>query len=331
MTVPPLRIDCHVHVVGDGSSGSGCVLKDRGLLARYMLYHIGLPQSALHNNLDKLYIERLAEMVTQSSIDAVMVLAHDQVYDESGRVMEGISPFYVPNSYVLSLSKEYSFFLPAVSIHPARKDAMDELNRCIEGGALMLKCLPNCQNINCNDRRFTPFWLKMAQAGIVLLAHTGGELTLPVVAPQFASPETLRLALECGVTVIAAHAATNAFLDRNYLPELRRMLAEYPNMYADNSALILLFRARHLRECLQPEISARIVYGSDIPVPITGRGLALRGLIDWKTFRRIEHSANVLEKDYQLKRAVGFPEETFTRLSSLLRLEQRKKPELVQR
>jgi uncharacterized protein len=318
MTVPPLRIDCHVHIVGDGSSGSGCIVNGKGLRARYMLYQIGLPQSALRNNLDKLYIERLAEMVSQSSIDAVMTLAHDRAYDQYGRVMEGVSPFYVPNNYVLSLSKEYGFFLPAVSIHPARLDAMDELDRCIEDGALMLKCLPNCQNINCCDRRFTPFWLKMAKAGVVLLAHTGGELTLPVVAPQFASPEILRLPLECGVTVIAAHAATNTFLDRNYLPELKRMLAEYPNMYADNSALILPFRAQHLRECLEPEVSARMVYGSDFPVPITGRWLALRGLIDWNTFRRIERSANILERDYQLKRAVGFPEETFTRLSSLL-------------
>ena len=36
----------------------------------------------------------------------------------------------------------------------------------------MLKLLPNCHNIDCNDRRYTRFWEKMAEAGLPLLAHT---------------------------------------------------------------------------------------------------------------------------------------------------------------
>ena len=46
----------------------------------------------------------------------------------------------------------------------------------------------------------------------------------------------------------------------------------------------------------------------------------LRGLIDRPTFRRWERHPNVLERDYQFKRAMGFPLEVFTRIRGLLRL-----------
>ena len=44
-----------------------------------------------------------------------------------------------------------------------------------------MKCLPNCQNIDCADARYRPFWEKMAVLGLPLLAHTGGEHTVQVV------------------------------------------------------------------------------------------------------------------------------------------------------
>ena len=45
----------------------------------------------------------------------------------------------------------------------------------------MMKCLPNCQNIDCSNDRFKPFWNRMAEVGLPLLAHTGGEHTLQVI------------------------------------------------------------------------------------------------------------------------------------------------------
>jgi hypothetical protein len=146
-----------------------------------MLREARLPRKALQGDLDQLYVDRLLAMVRGSSLGAVVILAHDLVYDDHGRPMEGAGSFYVPNAYVLKLAKEHPEFLPAVSIHPARPDALDELDRCLAGGAALMKCLPNCHNINCNDRRFTRFWERMAQAGLPLLAHTGGEHTLPIV------------------------------------------------------------------------------------------------------------------------------------------------------
>jgi hypothetical protein len=42
--------------------------------------------------------------------------------------------------------------------------------------------------------------------------------------------------------------------------------------------------------------------------------------VDWKTFRRWEGQPNVLERDYQMKVAMGFRPEVFTRAHGLLRM-----------
>jgi hypothetical protein len=289
-------------------------------MAALMLRHVGLPPSALKGDLDRLYVERLLELVRTSSLGAVVILAQEQVHDNQGRPMPQLGSFHVPNDYVLSLARRHTEFLPAVSIHPARPDALEELDRCLAGGAVMMKCLPNCQNIDCNDRRFTKFWERMAEAQLPLLAHTGGEHTLPIVRPEFSDPRTLILPLECGVKVIAAHCATKSGLtDPEFFEVFVEMTRRFPNLYGDNSAFTVPIRGRHARDCTRQPLVERIVHGSDFPVPVYGHFPWLRGFVEWKTFRRWERQANVLERDYQLKVAMGFPADTFTRIGKLLR------------
>jgi predicted TIM-barrel fold metal-dependent hydrolase len=313
----------HVHVVGNGSGGSGCWLRVTGWhrpLAELMLRHIGLPPGALAGNLEQLYVDRLLEQVRSSSLGSAVILAQELVRDDQGQPVEGAGSFYVPNDYVLELARRHPQFLPAVSIHPARPDAIEELDRCLAAGAVMMKCLPNCQNINCADRRFIPFWNRMAESGLPLLAHTGGEHTLPVVQPKYADPRILQLPLECGVTVIAAHCGTKSGLfDPEYFHIFAEMNTRYPNLYGDISAFNVPMRGRHVRKCLQQPLIGRMVHGSDYPVPVFGHWAWLRGFIDWKSLRASNRENNILERDYQLKLAMGFPPETFTRIGKLLR------------
>jgi hypothetical protein len=319
------RIDMHVHMVGTARGGHGCWLRitpGKTPLYYFMLRHIGLPISSLNSpGFDDLFAENLLKHIRTSSLDAVVLLAQEEVYDDDGNLLEGWGNAHVPNDYVLELAREHPEFLPAVSIHPARPGALDELNRCLEAGAVMMKYLPNCQNINCNDPRFTKFWNQMAEAKLPLLTHTGGEHTLQVVRPEYANPRTMTLPLECGVTVIAAHAATRSGLrDPDYLPELTKMIENYPNLYADISALNLPFRSYALRDCLNGGLTERLVHGSDFPVPVHALWARLRGLLSPAEARRCARCASPIERDYQLKKAMGFPAETFTRINQLLRL-----------
>jgi uncharacterized protein len=315
-------IDAHVHVVGNGLRGSGCWMKIGAWhrpLAAFMLHHIGVGVSLSAPEFDEAYADHLAGLVRNSSLGAAVILAQDEVYDASGRKM-AFGSFHVPNDYVFRLVRDHKEFLPAVSIHPARADALDELARCLEFGAVMLKLLPNCHNVDCNDARYRKFWERMAEAKLPLLAHTGGEHTVPVFDKKLSHPRTLRQPLECGVTVIAAHCATKSGLtDPEYFDVFCEMLTHHPNLYGDTSAFNVPIRGRHIFECLRPEIAARLVHGSDYPVPVFGHWAWLQRFIDWKSFRRCEGINNVLERDYQLKLAMGFRPEHFTGIHSLLR------------
>ena len=303
-----------------------------------MLRHIGVGVSTSAPEFDETYASHLARLVRESSLGAAIILAQDEVYDASGQKLH-FGSFYVPNDYVLKLAREHEEFLPAVSIHPARADAIDELERCLEGGAVMLKLLPNCHNVDCNDARYKKFWERMMSAKLPLLAHTGGEHTVPVFDKRFSDPSVLRQPLECGVSVIAAHCATKSGLtDREYFGGFCEMLGRYPNLYGDTSAFNVPIRGRHIRECLRPETSARLIHGSDYPVPVFGHWAWMQRFVGWSEFRRCERLGNILEKDYQLKRAMGFSADHFTRIYSLLRktpvverLAYKQKPDLAVR
>jgi hypothetical protein len=358
----PRRIDMHVHMVGNGAGGSGGWLRLSGWhrwLAGFMLRQLGLPAGALEGDLESIYAGHLVELVRDSSMDAIVLLAHERVHDPDGTPRDDLGSMFVPNDVVLGLAKRFPEFLAGVSIHPARRDAFDELERCLAGGAVLMKCLSNCQNIDPSDRRYRPFWERMAAAGLPLLAHTGGEHTVPIINAAFADPNLLRFPLECGVTVIAAHCGTSSgAFDRDYFDDWAKMLSEFPNLYGDISAMISLNRCRHLRDCLsrnidfqsvgpaelnfaeieeatnkmslgrtghspmfREEISSRILHGSDFPVPVLGHRLWLQGWIDRATFRRCQHIRNPLERDWQFKRALGFSEKIATRAADLLRFE----------
>src|SRR6266850_3645879 len=248
-------LDMHVHMVGNGLAGSGCWLQVKGWhrpLAAYMLRHIGLGRASLTGaDFDEEYVANLLRLVRESSLGQIVILAHDNVYGPDGKIMKGAGSFYVPNEYVLKLARVHPEFIPAVSIHPARPDALDELNHCLDAGAAMMKCLPNCHNIDCSLPGYTPFWERMAEARLPLLAHTGGEHTVPVIRPEFSNPEILQRPLECGVTIIAAHCGTKSGVaDKEYFHTFAEMTRKYSRFYGDNSAFSTPIRGRHSRKCL---------------------------------------------------------------------------------
>lgn len=324
-----MRIDCHVHIVGTGTGGTGCWYRPRGLTrigAPFLVRAVGLTMRDLRGpDFDRVYAERLLDYVRSStSIDRAMLLAHELPYRDDGTPLPDQASFYVSNDYVLRLAREHAEFFAAVSIHPSRRDAFDELEKCLAGGAAALKCLPNVQGIDWNDRRHTRFLERMAEAGLPLLAHTGSERTMPVMDAKLASPRVLTRPLEIGVTCIAAHCGTGMMLlDPDYLDVFAEMAARFPRLYGDNSALAALnFRLRHsaLRRLTSGPLAEQILHGSDLPVPSSGLLPWAGGMLSWRHYRATAAIANPLERDAELKRALGFSPETFTRAAAVLRL-----------
>jgi len=316
-------IDAHVHLVGSGSRGTGCWYRPRGaarLLAPFLWRGLGLTGAGVRRDLDGLYVERLLALWHSSSLDALALFAQDAVYRADGTRWDERGTFYVPNDVVLELARRHPGLLPVVSIHPARSDALAELERCVAAGAVALKLLPNCHNVECGLPRYRRFWERLAAHGLPLIAHTGAENVVDVVRPDLADPRTLRAPLEAGVTVIAAHCGISCgIIDRDGFPAFCRMLAEHPNLYGDTAAFNLPNRCHRLRQCLQPGVVERLVHGSDLPVPVWALPGLLAGRFGVATWWRLRRLRNPLERDYQLKRAMGFPAAVFTRATRLLR------------
>jgi predicted TIM-barrel fold metal-dependent hydrolase len=279
----------------------------------------GILKSSRQLGVDQAYEERLIGLIDSSSLDAVLLLAMDYPYDPSGNCLKEKAKFYVPNDHVLGLAKKYSQIIPACSIHPARKDALEELERCAEKGAKVLKLLPNCHHVDCSDIQYQPFWEKLAKLGLPFLAHTGGEFSVPVLDAKFADPRILQLPLECGVKVIAAHGAgKSGILDPDYTADLLKMMEEFPNLFTDNSALASPNRWRTIKHLLDPKIQSRVIHGSDFPIPSGGFGPWVGKLLSNSEYIKSRKIKNPLERDFFIKQAVGFEENTFFRLGELI-------------
>lgn len=319
------HIDMHCHIVGNGLGGSGCWSRlnfYRRVCAEFLLRGAGFRVSLLDPAFDDQFAAHLAALVRESSLSHIVILAHEEVYAPDGRRIE-LGSFHTSNDWVLEAGRRHPELLPAVSIHPARKDAISELERCAEAGAVMMKLLPPSQNVDCSHPTYAPFWKKMAELKMPFLSHTGGEYTVPVIDKKLFTPEMLRLPLDCGVTVVAAHAGTRSappLFEPNHLPTFLRMLKEYTNLLGDTSALNTPNRSHGLRPCLHPEIQTRIVHGSDFPVPVSGLWPRLRGLVTAAHAKEANKSPNLLERDYLLKKAMGFQPEVFTRIWEHLRV-----------
>jgi len=321
-------IDMHCHVAGIGAGGSGCFLSgnmERSWKTPFYFRAFGVSRQELEQEGDGLILRRLSERLAGASrVQSAVVLALDGVVDSRGELDRERTELYIPNDYLAAQCRRYGNLLFGASVNPLRRDAMDRLDSAAADGAVLVKWLPSIQGADPADRRLIPFYRRLAELGLPLLVHTGKEESFTRADDSLADPARLRLALENGVTVIAAHCASNGKSDgeRN-LARLLPLFAEFPNLHADISALTLVNRLGHLQRILRhSELHGRLLYGTDMPLPATGLTspwLQLRS-IGLAEARRIAAIANPWDRDVALNLALGMPEQVLCRAASILRL-----------
>ncbi len=327
----PLKIDVHVHLAGVGTGGSGCWLSPR-FAARYTFRVLrrwyGITDAQMRESVDQEWAASIAERVRGSELDRAVALGFDGVYGADGELDRERSQMVVPPSWALEAARRHPELLPGPSVNPGRRDALERLEECIEGGAVLLKWLPSAMGIDPADPRHAPFYRRMADAGLPLLCHSGGsERTFAEVAPEYTDLRRLRLPLEMGVPVIVAHNGVPVHLSRDpdQLPLLRGLLREFPRLWVDNSGISNPSRFAHLpRLARDAEFTERTLYGSDYPVPSLAayyvRELGLGRV------RSLQAERNPFQRDVALKRALGYPDETLVRASWVLPLTERQRP-----
>jgi mannonate dehydratase len=334
---PRLLADIHIHVVGrqeDGTGGTVNPSADSWLHPlRRAQYRTYLSAAGIDDpeRLGPQYAARLLRLIRAQPVQGRYFLyAMDRHFRPDGSFDEAATPFYVPNRYVFELAEQHpDLFVPVVSIHPYRSDALTALDRWADQGVRFVKWLPNSMGIDPADKRLEPFYRRMVRHDMVLLVHTGRELAVYTGGRQpLGNPLRLRKPLDLGVTVVALHCASdgrNRDLDHPKQPlvssfELWLRLMDDPRyhgrLFGEISAVTFF---NHLDKPLEtllarPDLHPRLVNGSDYPLPginlliMTGR-LARLGFIGDREREYLNeiYRYNPLLFDFVVKRTVRHP------------------------
>ena len=309
-----MRIDIHVHLLASSKQKGAFISRRLKRTVSYwgLLKLLGLGKLK-GEELDSAYLDLLLDSIqTSSMVDKAVILALDGRYDQKGELDLDKSDIYIPNNYILKVAKEHDCLLAGASINPLRKDAVDELLRVIEAGAVLIKLLPNSQDFDPLDPGCIPFYREAASQQIPLLFHTGFEHAFPVTNQTYGCPSRLTAALDEGCIVIAAHCGTTGIrhLHECY-PQFVDLMQKYSNLYGDVSALVNASRFNYLKRVLAEEcLKNRLILGSDFPVPPSVSLVLPR--IGLKKGREINKEKNYIEKNALLIKAVGFDDSVFT-------------------
>jgi hypothetical protein len=321
--VRPVKLDVHTHLSGVGTEGSGCwtAPKLRKRLAfRVLRWMHGVTEDQLRSSFDSDWAARLAEKVRASEIDHAVALGFDGVYDARGALDPSLSQMIVPPSWVFEMCRRHPELLPGPSVNPHRRDAMERLDECVEGGAALIKWLPATQRIDPSDAALDPFYARMAETGLPLLVHSGGsENTFAQVDARLKDLRLLERPLRAGVAVIVAHTAAPVLYaaDEDQVPLLKAWLREFPRLWVDNSGISNLSRFPHLPKFANDaELVERTLHGSDWPVPTNAFYYVQQ--LGRRRVMSLEREKNTVQRDVSIKRALGYPDEVLTRASRVL-------------
>ncbi|MCX5727361.1 MAG: amidohydrolase family protein [Nitrospirae bacterium] len=302
-------IDCHVHLAALPDGDNGCYISPKMLkspLFRFLLWKHQLspdkPREANQKYIDDLLTELRASRYVQKAV----LLGMDGVYDQNGRLNQTQTDFLISNDYVLKTAQAHpEELLAGVSINPQRRDAIDEVHRCADAGAVLVKVLPNAKQFDPANPQYKPFYRALAERKLPFLSHVGYEFSLIGKDQSVGDPERLKVALDEGATVIAAHACSyGLILYEKFLPTLRDLVKRYPHFYADISALTLPNRLRmllHLRQ--YPEIHERLLFGTDYPLSVFH--IAAWGRVAIGTLREMIRTKNRFDRQVAVCRGLG--------------------------
>lgn len=347
---PARLLDYHTHLVSVGTDCKECFIhRDfRSMLhpvknIRFKVYASASGVTDLSDG-DRLFRERLIDLVKTLPVKGRhVVLGFDRAHDKAGNVDLSQTDFYITNEYAYNATRLLpDRLVTGISVHPARKDALIELEKWARRGARIVKWLPNAMVIDPSDPAHRPFYRVMKKYDMILLTHGGEERAVDADEYQeYGNPLRLRLPLDMGVKVIVAHCASLGKADDLDHPGTApvpnydlfvRLLGEkkYQGLvFGDISAITQFNRLgkapdpEPLRHVLaHPELHKFLVNGSDYPLPAinvvirTGR-LADLGFIspEERGWLNEIYRAHPLLFDFVLKRTVHHPDNPAQKLS----------------
>jgi uncharacterized protein len=334
---PARLLDHHTHVAAIGTSVKDAFVNPKmlsGLNLERLKFRIYVSASGVKNleNADEEYITRLLRLArTAAPRGKFRILAFDKHYNADGSVNLNKTTMHVPNHYVIALAEKYpDIFTPAISVHPYRRDALQELDAWAKAGVRYIKWLPNAMGMDAANPMIEPFYRKMKEHRMILLTHAGEEQAVEAEEDQrLGNPLLLRKPLEFGVRVVIAHAASlgecadldspnprsakcfDLFLRLMDEPKYRGLLFGEISAMPQFNRMPVPLATLLKRHDLHP----RLVNGSDYPLPainslIWTRSIARAGFITPEERESLNeiYNYNPLLFDFVLKRTLRHPE-----------------------
>ncbi|MDQ2999831.1 MAG: amidohydrolase family protein [Fibrobacterota bacterium] len=328
---PPMSLngkylDCHVHTAGLGNKGSGCfVARELRESYKFPIYlkAFDVKEKELLELGDGIVMDRISAKLSKSkTVGAAVILALDGVYDSAGTLDSARTQMYIPNAFVAAETRKHTNLHFGSSVNPRRKDALAELQRVKDAGALLVKWIPSIMDIDPADSALVPFYQSMKALGLPLLTHTGTENSFLEANDSLCDPFRLELPLSLGLTVIASHVGTpGKTRGQENMERALIMMTRYPNLYADISSLTQFNKLGYMKRILpRKEAEGRLIYGTDFPLIETAlvSPWYYLGRAPFKKLRAAAREENPWDRDVALKKALGVSEGIFTRSAEIL-------------
>ena len=213
---PSKQIDYHTHIAGLGVGGTGTLVNEKMLSWKHPFHRLKFQVYRRsygctdEKQADQQIVNRLTEFIQSNPFHGKhRLLGFDKNYNNDGTVNLNKTEFHVPNEYVFRLAGGApDLFIPTISVHPYRSDAVEELKKYATLGARIVKWLPNAMGIDPSNPQCDVFYSAMKQSRMILLSHGGEEKAVESEEDQkLGNPLLLRRALDHGVKVIVAHCA----------------------------------------------------------------------------------------------------------------------------
>ncbi len=310
--------DIHVHTIGEHPGNFLSPQLLQSVAFRLFAFRFGLGFSSQYASANFGRIERRTkDYLDASTVSGAVVLALDAPYQLDGTKDLHAMRFVVANDYVADLAETSSKIHFGASVHPYRRDAIQELERLIKRGACLIKWLPSAQNIQPQNPRCFEFYEALAHYNLPLLCHTGREHILNLFPDDLNRPLNLIPALKRGVTVIAAHCGARLFAnDISHFAEWCDMARRYESFYGDLSAFITFNRLGPLKTILTEKLlTDKVVFGSDFPA--LHFPLQYITTIGTAAAFTLQFVKNPFEQAVRTLQLVGVPESVFARGQTL--------------
>ncbi|EGG17188.1 amidohydrolase 2 [Cavenderia fasciculata] len=260
---------------------------------------------------DRQYVIRLVQLLRELKshypFGKSLLSSLDKRYDENGIELLNQTGLYVPNDYLMDIIHDFpDLFLPSISIHPYRKDSVDELLKWIVQGVRYVRWMPVSMGIDPSSPLCDNFYEALVENDIILALDKGVKV---VGVHCGAEGKSYDYDDTSGKSPPPLIPNLHLFLRLMHEPKYEKLLI------GDIGGVVAYHRVDALVPLLDHQhIHDRLIFSSDYPIPAVNLAvittlLANRGLIhpDERDLVNEIYRFNPILFDFVLKRILKSP------------------------